>query len=200
MKKRIRKARIMDKIGLALPKSSPMAAIIWRELLDALRDRRTIIAAIVLPMILIPLMLNLPLFFLSPKQNPPTIAIAQLDPMAGQFTSILNNTGYLKISLIPATENFTDLVINNTYDLVVVIPSNFTQLILSNKTAVLQIIYDSSNQRSSTGLSIVQAVQIQYSNAIVAQRLSDLHIDPNLLNPIQDFLDFLGSVKGFTNS
>ncbi|MFH0897932.1 MAG: hypothetical protein V1850_07815 [Candidatus Bathyarchaeota archaeon] len=69
------KTKILYMIGLALPKS-PLAAIVWRELVDALRDRRTIIAAIILPMILISVTLNLPLFLSSPKQNPPNLAVA----------------------------------------------------------------------------------------------------------------------------
>jgi sodium transport system permease protein len=179
----MRKTKIMDWIGLAIPKS-PLSAIVWRELLDAFRDRRTILAAVVLPMILIPVTLNLPVFFMSPKQNPPTVAVVQLDPTSGILTNGFNSTGALKVSLISSSENFTNLVINNIYDLIVIIPANFSQSIIANKTAILQVIYDSSNQRSSTGLSIVQAVEIQYSNAIVNQRLSDLHIDPSILNPI----------------
>jgi ABC-type Na+ efflux pump permease subunit len=182
----MKRKKIMDRIGLALPKSR-LAIVIWRELLDALRDRRTIIAAVVLPMILIPLTLNLPIFFISPKQNPPNIAIAQLDPspLAGSLFDAMNSTDSLKITRISGSENLTDLVSSNAYDLVVLIPSNFTQLILLNGTAPLQVIYDSSNQRSTTGLNIVQAVEGQFSAAIVVQRLSKLNIDPSLLNPVK---------------
>ena len=179
----MKRTKIMDKIGLTFI-NSPLSAIVWRELLDAFRDRRTILAAVVLPMILIPLTLNLPVFFMSPRQNPPLVGVVQLDPMSGILTNSFNSTGALKITSVSSSENFTDLVMNNIYDLIVIIPANFSQSIIANKTAILQVIYDSSNQRSSTGLSIVQAVEIQYSNTIVNQRLSELHIDPSVLNPI----------------
>jgi ABC-type Na+ efflux pump permease subunit len=180
----MKKIMLMEEIGLALPKS-PLAAIVWRELIDALRDRRTIVVAIILPIILIPVMLNLPLFFISPKQNPPNIAVAQLDPYAGNFTNLLNNIGNLKVSKISGSENLTRLVLENTYDVIVVIPANFTSLIIANKTATLDIIYDSTNQRSSIGLTFIQAIQAQYANAIVNDRLSRLHVDPAILNPVK---------------
>ncbi|MFH0897933.1 MAG: hypothetical protein V1850_07820 [Candidatus Bathyarchaeota archaeon] len=86
---------------------------------------------------------------------------------------------------ISSTENFTDLVLKNVHDIVVVIPANFTSLIVANKTAMVEVIYDSTNQRSSIGLVLIQAIQVQYSNAIVTTRLSELHLDPDLLNPIK---------------
>ncbi|MDQ1281380.1 MAG: transporter permease [Thermoproteota archaeon] len=180
----MKRTRLLERIGLALPKS-PLGVIIWRELVDALRDRRTIFAAIVIPMILIPITLNMPLFFMSPKQNPPNVALVQLDPNAGTFVNLLNSTEDMTIHWIPASANTTDLVLKNTYDIVVLIPENFTSLVISNKTAILAITFDSTNQRSTIGLSIIQAIQTQYSNFIVLNRLSTLHVDPNLLTPIQ---------------
>ena len=180
----MRKIPILDRIGLALPKSS-LAIIIWRELIDAIRDRRTILATVILPMILIPVMLNLPLFFLSPKQNPPNVGVIQLDPNASGFMSLLNGTGNMKVSKILTTESLTNLILRGVYDVAVIVPANFTSLIIGNETALLSVIYDSTNQRSSMGLALIQAVQVQYSNAVVKNRLSQLHIDPSLLNPVK---------------
>ena len=192
----MKKIKLMEEIGLAVP-DSPLAAIVWREVIDALRDRRTILVAVVLPMILIPVTLNLPLFFMSPKQNPPNIAVVQLDPYAGTFTNLLNNMSAVKISKISDNENFTELVLENVYDVVVVIPANFTSLIIANKTATLSVIYDSTNQRSSFALSFIQTIQVQYANAIVNDRLSKLHIDPAILNPLE--IDY-SSVRAITSS
>ncbi|MFH0748902.1 MAG: ABC transporter permease [Candidatus Bathyarchaeota archaeon] len=179
----MKKIQLLEKIGLVLPKS-PLLVIIWRELIDALRDRRTLLAAVILPMILIPVTLNMPLFFISPKQNLPTIGVVQLDPFTENFINLLNSTDNIRLSKIPPSENFTVLVLENIFDVVVIIPANFTSLILANKTAPLIVLYDSSNQRSSTGLAFIQAFEAQYSNAVVKDRLSKLNVDENLLNPI----------------
>ena len=179
----MKKSRMLDRIGLALP-SSPLAVIIWREIVDALRDRRTILATIVFPILLIPIALNLPLFFISPKQNPPNIAIALNDPYALVFINLMNSTRNLKISFVSSSENLTSLVLNNIYDLAVVIPENFTFLIATNRTAVLSVIYDNTNQRSSIGLAFIQTILAEFSKVIVIYRLSKLNVDSNLLNPI----------------
>ena len=179
----MKKTLLVERIGLALPKS-PLATIVWRELVDAMKDRRTILAAVVLPMILIPVTLNLPLFFMSPRQNPPNLAVVQLDPMADVFFNLLNSSDNMRVYKILGSENLTNLVLKNTYDLAVIIPANFTSLIMANKTAQLRVIYDSTNQRSSTGLAFIAQAQAQYANAIVKERLSRLNVDPGLLTPV----------------
>ncbi len=174
---------MMARIGLAA--KSPLIAIVWREVLDALRDRRTIITAAILPMLLVPLSINLPMFFMSPVRNPPSVGILQLDQEASGFTALIKSVEELKVAELSSEQNLTRLVEANAYDVVVVIPSNFTKLIREEKKATLQIIYDGSNQRSSSGVSIVQAVERAYAQAIVEGRLRERQIDPALLNPIE---------------
>ncbi len=164
--------------------NSQLLNIVWRELLDALRDRRTMVATIMLPIVLVPLSLNIPIFLMSPKRNPPSLGILQLDQEAGNFTSMLKGIGELRVTEISPEENATDLVSKNVFDLVLIIPANFTQLIISGGRGDLVVIYDASNTRSATGLGIIEVARSYYSNMIVERRLREQGIDPSIIDPV----------------
>ncbi|MGQ9515489.1 MAG: ABC transporter permease [Thermoproteota archaeon] len=170
-------------IWASLP-DSQLLNIVWREFLDALRDRRTMVATIILPIILVPLSLNIPMFLISPKRNPPSLGILQLDQEASNFTSMLMGIGDLRVTELSPGQNLTDLVSKNVFDLVLVIPANFSQLILSGGQADLLVIYDASNTRSTIGLAIIEAARSHYSDMIVEKRLRELKIDPSIISPV----------------
>lgn len=174
---------IMARIGLTA--NSPLAVIIWREVLDALRDRRTLLTAAILPMLLVPLSINLPMFFMSPRRNPPNVGVLQLDAEASGFTALMKGIEELKVTDLSQGQNLTMLVETNAYDVVVVIPSNFTTLIMDEKKATIQIIYDGSNPRSSSGVSLIEGLERIYAQKIVEARMKERNIDLELLSPIE---------------
>jgi len=170
-------------IWTSLPKSQ-LADIVWREFLDALRDRRTMAATILLPIVLVPLSLNIPMFLMSPSRNPPTLGLLQLDSAAGDFTAMLREINEIQVTGISAGQNITELVAKNVFDLVLVIPANFSQLIHSGGKGSLIVIYDSTNTRSTTGVSIVEFVRSRYADMIVEERLKDLNVNPSIIEPV----------------
>ena len=64
-------------------------AIAAKELKDALRDRRTILAMIVIPIIVLPVLISLPAFLASPERNPVRIAVIQSDSTSDDFLASL---------------------------------------------------------------------------------------------------------------
>jgi ABC-type Na+ efflux pump permease subunit len=182
-------------IWTSLP-NSQLADIVWREFLDALRDRRTMAATILLPIVLVPLSLNIPMFLMSPKRNPPTLGLLQLDPNAGNFTAMLRAVGDVKVTEISAGQNITELVSKNAFDLVLVIPANFTDLILSGGRGSLVVVYDATNTRSSTGVGIVEIVRSRYADIIVAERLKKLNVDPSIIDPVDIMFSSISEVTG----
>jgi len=170
-------------IWTSLPRSQ-LADIMWREFLDALRDRRTMAATILLPLVLVPLSLNIPMFLMSPRRNPPTLGLLQLDPAADNFTAMLSAISEIQVTGISAGQNITELVADNVFDLVLVIPANFTQLILAGGKGSLLVVYDSTNTRSTTGVSIVEVARSVYADMIVKERLRDLNISPSIIEPV----------------
>ena len=177
------KMDLMAEIGLS--SRSRLATIVWREVLDALKDRRTMITVVILPMLLVPVSINLPMFFMSPRRNPPNIGVLQLDAGAGGFTSLMKSVEELRVTILEEGQNLTGLVENNVYDVVVVIPSNFTTLIEAEEKATIQIIYDGSNPRSTSGVSLIEGLESIYAQQIVEERMKSRSIDLELLCPIE---------------
>ena len=63
--------------------------IAGKELKDALRDRRTILAMIVIPIIVLPVLMFMPAFLASPERNPVRIAVIQSDNTSDDFLANL---------------------------------------------------------------------------------------------------------------
>jgi len=174
----------IGELGFKLP-DNKLLIIIWRELLDALRDRRTIIAAFILPIVTIPIFMNLPLFFMSPTRNPARTGIVNLDPQAVFLVKALNETPTLTVSNVDPELNHTALVQENVYDLIVVIPENFTDKITGGESVNLTIIYDPSSMVSETGRTSVTVIVNEISKSITYQRLSKLNISKETIEPIK---------------
>jgi len=182
-------------IWASLPRSK-LADIVWKELIDALRDRRTMVAIMLFPMVLVPLSLNIPFFLMSPKRNPPTLGLLQLDPASGNFTSMLRAIGDIQVVDISAGQNVTELVSKNVFDLVLVIPENFTQLILAGGQGSLMAVYDATNTKSTTGVSIVELVRSRYSDMIVKERLERINVNLSIIEPVDLRLSSIREVTG----
>jgi ABC-type Na+ efflux pump permease subunit len=182
-------------IWISLPRSK-LADIVWKEILDAFRDRRTMAAIILFPIVLVPLSLNIPFFLMSPKRNPPRVGLLQLDPSAGNLTSMLRAIEDIQVVDIPVGQNVTELISKNIFDLVLVIPENFTQIILSGGQGSLLVVYDATNTRSTTGVSIVESVRSRYSDIIVEERLERINVNPNIIEPVDLKLSSIREVTG----
>lgn len=175
--------RFLGRLGFLIPKSG-VGIIVWKEVLDALRDRRTILMALVLPLVLMPISLVLPVFFISPVRNPPKIAVLMIDEGAGPVVGILSAMP-VQITMVAAGENLTALVERNEVDVALSIPGNFTSLIEGDKTAEVALIYDPASMRSETGKGIVDAALTVFSKQVVAARMRKLNVTEAYLEPVE---------------
>ncbi len=175
---------LTEKIGLNLPQTK-ILVIVWKELLDAFRDKRTIFTAVLLPFIIMPLSLGLPIFFMSPKSNPPHVAVLVQDTKAKKLVDELGGIGVVKLSTLTGNENLTELIVKNMYDLVLVIPNNFSKVLDSGGTAKLLVFFDSSNMRSEMGVEIINGFFSSVSEKIVKERLQKLNLTEQIIKPMR---------------
>ncbi len=114
-------------------------AIVWKEIRELVRDRKTIFSAIILPAVMLPLMGYL--LVVATKVTPIKVVILNRD--GGDVSWLL--ISYIKDYLKDAKAEIviTNVTVNN-YDILVEIPSNFTNTILQSnplrfKAAVVKI-------------------------------------------------------------
>ena len=158
-------------------------AILFKELKDLLRDKRTIVVSLLVPLLLVPL-----LFFVMGK------SVHKMKTDAEDNTKIvLKDMGRSALGKA-LTEDRTiklesaadgqDAVKNGRALLYVEIPENFDSTMAAGKTADLKIFYDNSSQKSSMALGKIQTLVRSVSDKVVAERLTQKGIDTKILEPV----------------
>jgi sodium transport system permease protein len=162
-----------------------IAAIAGKELKDALRDRRTILAMIVIPILVLPVLMFLPVFLASPQRNPVTMAAIQNDSTSDDFLASLASD-QIRIVRIDSTENITRLIQNGDYELGLVLPPNFSRILENpDQWTTITLYVDQSSTRGTIALALAQDAITKYSDKIVARRLTSSGLPPETLTPIQ---------------
>jgi sodium transport system permease protein len=162
-----------------------ITAIAGKELKDALRDRRTIIAMILIPIIVLPVLMFLPAFLASPQRNPVRIAVIQSDSTSDEFLAGLASD-QIRVVTIGRAENMTKLIQNGDYELGMVLPPDFSRILEGpDQRATITIFVDQSSTRGTIALALVQDAITKYADRIVAERLAKTGLPPEALTPIE---------------
>jgi sodium transport system permease protein len=162
-----------------------ITAIAAKELKDALRDRRTIIAMILIPIIVLPVLMFLPAFLASPQRNPVRIAVIQSDSTSDEFLAGLASD-QIRVVTIGRAENMTKLIQNGDYELGMVLPPDFSRILEGrDQRATITIFVDQSSTRGTIALALVQDAITKYADRIVAERLAKTGLPPEALTPIE---------------
>jgi ABC-type Na+ efflux pump permease subunit len=156
-----------------------------KELKDALRDRRTILAMIVIPIIVLPVLMFLPAFLASPERNPVRIAVIQGDNTSDDFLANLASD-QIHVVRIGRTENITKLIQNGDYELGMVLPPDFSRILEGpEQRATITVFVDQSSTRGTIALALVQDAITKYSDKIVSDRLAKTGLPLEALTPIE---------------
>lgn len=182
----VRLSRGFGQKGYSLP-NRPWLVVAWKELLEAFRDRRTMINIVLLPMIIMPIVIALPTMMLSPKTIPPKILVVVGDEggidLAKEIEA-LNNQSKALVSVVTGNGNYTNLILNGEVDLVVEIPPGFSQNLSTGRSGLLIYYYDPYGARSSVAMSVVQEVVGRYSEIVLRKRLAAVNLSEEYVRPI----------------
>ncbi len=180
----VKVTRGLGQLGYSLPKK-PWLVVAWKELVEALRDRRTMINVVLLPAIMMPIFLALPMLMVSPKTVPPKIMVSVQDPQAVEFLNYLRDIKDVNLTIKLESVNVTDLIINQGYDLVVEVPFGFYGNVSSGRSGVITYYYNPYQVRSTMAISLVQEAVNKYSEEILSERLKRVNLTKQYIQPIQ---------------
>ncbi len=179
-----------------------LKTLIWKELLDLSRDKKTLFTSILLPLVMLPLtgLLNLALV----SEQPVRIAVIDLDNTTYTdpylnitFSSkwVLNNITYYlnKYGYIVNISYSTDILYDPNIDLVVVIPKGFSKNATSIDSVARVIIYKKAGVQAaaraeSTINSVLNYLSYRLSDEKISSigRLLNVTILPDALrNPVR---------------
>jgi len=162
--------------------------IVYRkELTEALRDRRTLISTIVVPLLLFPLLsvgfgaMAVALVGKAKDEIPKVMILGGEDSPA--VVAGLKNLE--KIEIVPAASNWKDQVVNKEIRAAVEIPSGFQADIAQQKTHTVKIYIYEGEMKSSFAADKIEKHMTDYRQNVVKERLAAKNLPEALLKPFE---------------
>lgn len=156
---------------------------VWKkEVKDTVRDRRTLMSMLILPIVLMPaLIVGVSKFTLyqTSQANKQTSKIAFANPKnAPEFVSFMERQD--KISVVNV-EDLQTAVKNKKIDAGIEIPSNFNSFLTAQKPVTLNVLHNTTNTADSTVLSRLTSDIALFNNSLLAERFRNEKINPSIL-------------------
>jgi sodium transport system permease protein len=159
--------------------------ILKKEIIDNLRDRRSLSSSILTPLVTPLLLIGLMVvmgrtIFMDPQEV--TLRL----PVSGAAYAP-NLIAYLQqnnVVIADAPEDPRTAVREGDLDIVLLIPAAYEQKIRSGEPAPLQLVIDPSRQPSMVSIDRTRSLINQYASTITILRLQARGIDPQLLSPL----------------
>lgn len=146
-------------------------AILRKEIRDALRDRRTLMVALVSSLLGVPLMLfifSVVLSQVESQEEKRTVLVKGITH-AHRLENFIERQGY---ALKPAPEAYEAKLQSKELDQpVLLIPDDFDEKLATGDKATLEIVYDTSNRQAEFGVRPLRRLLEAYSQETVATGL-----------------------------
>ncbi len=162
--------------------------IVYRkELTEALRDRRTLISTILVPLLLFPILSvgfgSLAMVLLGKVEE----EIPKIMILGGQDSpAVIEGIKKLdKINVVPKADNWKDQIINKEIRAAVEIPPGFQADVAAQKTSALKIYNYKGELKSESAAGKVDKYLRDYSDGIVKERLSAKNLAESVLKPFE---------------
>ena len=158
-----------------------------KELKEALRDRRTVISSLLVPLLLFPLLtagLGAAMSALMGKANE---EIPKIMILGGEDSpQILKHVRKLnQVDILPATGDWKDKVINKEIRAVVEIPAGFQDSLVRQQIGWLKIYNYDGNLESSIAADRIQKQLEEYRGRLVKENLAAKNLPEAALKPFE---------------
>lgn len=163
---------------------SNFITVLKKELLDIVRDRKTLVFTLILPILIYPLMFK---FMSSSMEQAQTDVQKEINIyIEGDTDSLMAKTiTALENVKTPEVESPTEALKNGDIQLIINIPENFDENIAAGKNDTIDLLIDEESNKSMIASSFVNDIYDNYKNTIVEQRLTANGIDPSILKPFE---------------
>ncbi len=159
--------------------------IFRKEVLDTLRDRRTLFTMIIVPLLLYPglmLLVNSLASSQQVKMEQKTVKIALINiSERTHFMRLIRSKP--RIEIVQSRNPREDLRLGEI-DFVLRAPENLSALLDQHKTAKIQLLYDRSNDDAATNLDRVREIVETYSKELLSLRLEEKHLSGEFVQPV----------------
>ncbi len=164
----------------------PVLVIWFKELLDNLRDRRTLYAMILAPMLVMPLLVVLPQKLLADQRKAQENAVVKVAVAGAEHAPALIESlrASRKVEVVEAS-NPAEAIRARQATIGLIIPEGFEASLAEGKIMEVAILSDQSKFMQSLQASRIEILIRSYSQTIVAQRLAARGVDVSVLTPFK---------------
>lgn len=170
---------------------SNIRTVLWKEVVDTLRDGRTLFLLVALPLVMYPaLFAGLGYFerLMRQKQEEATVSVMVVNPGdAPELVDLLSAREKLRVVRLPDTdeESAARLIREEVVQLALLVPPAFEDSLAAGRTATLAILYDGASVASSDAREKITDALSDYKNRLVRHRLETRGLDISILDTVQ---------------
>ena len=184
---------------------SKWQTLLVKEIVHLFRDTKTIVQTVVVPTFITPLLIGAVIWYISSiavDEGKKTYDVAVYDQANTELTIKLQESDRLNIVLMDSIDQVINDVTNDNSEIGISFGSNFTSQLENNLSGEVTI-YSKNLDNFSQAQGIVSDVIDDYDDQIRNERLNNLNVDENFINPItvldEDLTtneEFAGSIIG----
>ena len=184
---------------------SKWQTLLVKEIVHLFRDTKTIVQTVVVPTFITPLLIGAVIWYISSiavDEGKKTYDVAVYDQTNTELTIKMQESDRLNIVLMDSIDQVIDDVTNDNSEIGISIGSDFTSQLENNLSGEITI-YSKNLDNFSQAQGIVNDVIDDYDDQIRNERLNNLNVDENFINPItvldEDLTtneEFAGSIIG----
>ena len=156
-----------------------MLNILVKELKDSLRDQRTLLLTVFLPLILMSALIFFYENMLSTNEEETYEVVVQ----EGQLDFVKKLLADQENLHLSAVDNVEEVLEEGAAIVGIILPTDFEKQIVEDATPIVQILSDSYSQNSVIATTIIESAFMQYSQSIVAERLAANNVEASLFTP-----------------
>jgi sodium transport system permease protein len=158
-----------------------------KELLEALRDRRTLITTFLVPLLMIPVLGSgftaaMSMVLGDVNKEKPKVMIVGGEDSPAVVDALRTNS---KLRVVPTTPDWKSLVIEKRIRAAVEIPAGFQEHLGSGQTNAVRIDVYGGEIKSEKAAATIDGALHEYRDSVATQRLEANHLPAELLKPFE---------------
>lgn len=168
--------------------------IIKKELTELLRDKKTLINSIILPMLMLPILMfgSIKVMDMIQKSNQEKAIKIGLVNAPEAFMKLVKSDTLNQVTNYTESIDFKTLIDDETIQSAIVFPSGFKTMVDSVESTAVQI-YRNGSKDNVNGR--VSRILDEYSAVLTEKRMAELHISSEQLTPFKESYVEIGEQK-----
>lgn len=162
--------------------------IMKKEFVDTIRDKRTLITMVVIPLALIPILMVGAVKFMTRVQDKADAEVSRLAIIGGEYgpqlVAALSGDSLVDLRQDVRAVHIDSLIRADSLDGAMVVPPEFSSRIATDEQTTVTIFFQGSNQLNAARGRMADAVEA-VSDDIVSGRIQRLNLDENLFEAIE---------------